>query len=70
MGNRQSLQPDVAQQEDISSPPEVTKEEFKSLPVLIPKTGQNAYVYNDNSTKNRIGEGGFSNVFIAIRNYD
>ena len=50
MGNRQSLQPDVAQEEDISSPPEVAKEEVKSLPVEIPKTGQNAYDYNDNST--------------------
>ena len=36
----------------------------------IPKTGRNAYDYNDSRTDNLIGRGGFGNVFRAIRNYD
>ena len=36
----------------------------------IPKTGPNAYYYNDRSTDHLIGRGGFGYVFRAIRNYD
>ena len=37
---------------------------------FAPKTGPKAYYYNDSSTDNFIGKGGFSNVFRAIRYYD
>jgi hypothetical protein len=40
------------------------------LPVEIPKTGQNAYDYNDNDRSQLIGSGGFGNVFRAIRKFD
>ena len=35
-----------------------------------PKTGPNAYDYNDNSAAHLIGRGGFGIVFRAIRIYD
>jgi hypothetical protein len=36
----------------------------------IPKTGPKAYKYDDCSTVDLIGKGGFGYVFRAIRNYD
>ena len=40
------------------------------MTVDIPKTGPNAYDYDDNDRSQLIGSGGFGNVFKAIRNYD
>jgi hypothetical protein len=40
------------------------------MAVKIPKTGPNAYNYDDNDRSQLIGSGGFGNVFRAIRKYD
>ena len=62
----------VSKQEDVKplSQTEVVKNDLKPLTVEIPKTGQNAYDYNDNDRSQLIGSGGFGNVFRAIRKYD
>ena len=38
--------------------------------VEIPKTGPNAYDYDDNSADSLIGRGGFGYVVRATRNFD
>ena len=38
--------------------------------VEIPKTGQNAYDYDENDSSQLIGTGGFGFVLRAIRKYD
>ena len=49
---------------------EAAKNKVKSLTVDIPKTGPNAYDYDDNDRSQLIGSGGFGNVFRAVRKYD
>ena len=71
MGNIQAPQSETGDEQVKPKPhQEVTQEDKTSLPVIIPKKGQSAYDYNDNSTDHVIGRGAFGIVFRATRNYD
>ena len=71
MGNSQADKRKAAQQKVKSLPKlEVAKQDVKLLSVEIPKTGPDAYEYNDNDRTHLIGSGGFGFVFRAVRNYD
>ena len=71
MGNTQAPQSEIAEEQVKPKPHQGDAQEDKTLlPVIIPKKGQNAYDYNDNSTDHVIGRGAFGIVFRATRNYD
>ena len=71
MGNKQGSKPEVAKQEVKTSPQqEAAQEEVKQLHIEIPKTGPNAYDYDENDSSQKIGSGGFGFVLRGIRYYD